>query len=107
MAIWGNQGKRVIRSHTKILSVTGRQADFRRRLLTWYDRSHRDLPWRLGPNQAGPLDPYHVLLSETMLQQTQVVTVVPYFHRFIQRFPTFKDLADAGEQDVLRLWQGL
>jgi A/G-specific adenine glycosylase len=87
--------------------VIGRSSDFAKRLLRWYDRSRRDLPWRLGPGRPGPLDPYHVLLSETMLQQTQVATVVPYFHRFLERFPTFKDLAAAPEQDVLRLWQGL
>jgi A/G-specific adenine glycosylase len=81
--------------------------DFARRLLTWYDRHRRDLPWRLGPGRPGPLDPYHVLVSETMLQQTQVATVIPYFHRFLARFPTIADLAAADEQDVLRLWQGL
>jgi len=52
-------------------------------------------------------NPYHVLVSEAMLQQTQVATVVPYFTRFIERFPTLADLAAAEEQDVLRLWQGL
>src|SRR5215475_6412159 len=72
------------------------------RLLGWYDRSRRDLPWR-RPN----VDPYHILVSETMLQQTQVATVVPYFHRFIQMFPTVHSLAAADEQQVLRLWQGL
>src|SRR5205085_5535935 len=51
--------------------------------------------------------PYHVLVSEAMLQQTQVATVVPYFERFIERFPTLHDLAAAQEQEVLRLWQGL
>ena len=54
-----------------------------------------------------PLDPYHVLVSETMLQQTQVATVIPYYHRFLARFPTIADLAVAPEQEVLRLWQGL
>ena len=82
---------------------------FARSLLRWYDRHRRDLPWRLRPD-AGPeerLDPYHVLVSETMLQQTQVATVIPYYHRFLSRFPTLRDLAEADEQDVLRLWQGL
>src|SRR5688572_20762919 len=80
-----------------------------RRLVQWYRRARRDLPWRVSPGaraSARP-DPYHVLVSEAMLQQTQVATVVPYFRRFIERFPTVRDLADAGEQDVLRLWQGL
>ena len=89
--------------------MIGSAMSFRRRLLGWYDRHRRDLPWRL-PVGAGPdarLDPYHVLVSEIMLQQTQVATVIPYFHRFVARFPTLKDLADAPEQEVLRLWQGL
>src|SRR5688572_13745447 len=96
----------------KIAAVTGEPRDFRRRLLAWYGRSRRDLPWRVqkSPTTGGVTrlpDPYHVLLSETMLQQTQVATVVPYFQRFIGRFPTIGDLAAAGEQEVLRCWQGL
>src|SRR5436309_1263903 len=84
--------------------LTGRM---RLRLLRWYDRDHRDLPWRV-PRESGRLpDPYHVLISETMLQQTQVAAVVPYFHRFIERFPLLSRLAQADEQTVLRLWQGL
>ena len=67
------------------------------------------MPWRVTPGAADDArpDPYHVLLSETMLQQTQVATVVPYFLRFIGRFPTIGDLAAADEQEVLRFWQGL
>jgi A/G-specific adenine glycosylase len=80
---------------------------FSRRLLKWYDRAKRDLPWRAAAGSTAPLDPYHVLLSETMLQQTQVATVIPYFHRFLEKFPTLAQLADAQEQEVLRLWQGL
>jgi len=83
-----------------------RRADFSRRLLKWYDRSHRDLPWRACGDAPHPL-PYHVLVSEFMLQQTQVATVIPYFHRFMERFPSIADLAAAEEQDVLRHWQGL
>ena len=86
--------------------VLGRTSDFRRRLLRWYDDSRRDLPWRARPGASAP-EPYHVLVSETMLQQTQVATVIPYYLRFLQRFPTFQSLADAPEQQVLRLWQGL
>ena len=71
-------------------------------LLAWYDRNQRDLPWR----SARP-DPYHVLVSEVMLQQTQVATVVPYFQRFLAKFPTLTALSESDEQDVLRLWQGL
>jgi A/G-specific adenine glycosylase len=58
-------------------------------------------------DRSGAPNPYHVLVSEAMLQQTQVATVIPYFNRFIERFPTLADLAAAEEQDVLRLWQGL
>src|SRR6266545_8115268 len=89
--------------------MRGPTSKFRSRLLSWCDRDRRDLPWRL-PIDAPPdarLDPYHVLVSELMLQQTQVSTVVPYFHRFIARFPKVQALARADEQDVLRLWQGL
>jgi A/G-specific adenine glycosylase len=82
---------------------------FSRQLLQWFDLHQRTLPWRLNRN-APPgtrLNPYHVLVSEAMLQQTQVSTVIPYFHRFIERFPNLNSLADAHEQEVLRLWQGL
>lgn len=78
------------------------------RLLRWFDRHRRDLPWRPPRDQPGArVDPYHVLVSEAMLQQTQVATVVPYFQRFIAAFPTVQSLAAANEQRVLRLWQGL
>ena len=76
-----------------------------RPLLRWYDRSCRDLPWRARAGQQA--NPYHVLLSELMLQQTQVATVIPYFDRFIARFPTIASLAAADVHDVLKLWQGL
>lgn len=78
---------------------------FRRKLLAWYRKHRRDLPWRAMNDR--PVNPYHVLLSEAMLQQTQVATVVPYFHRFIEAFPTVHALAEADEQQVLTLWQGL
>jgi A/G-specific adenine glycosylase len=77
----------------------------RRALLAWYDRGHRQMPWRAVAPQRP--DPYHVLVSELMLQQTQVTTVEAYFRRFVSRFPTVQALADAPEQRVLRLWQGL
>ena len=73
----------------------------RPRLLSWFDRHRRDLPWRLDR------DPYRIWVSEVMLQQTQVATVVGYFGRFLARFPTLRHLAEADEQDVLRLWEGL
>ncbi len=70
-------------------------------LLPWFDRSKRDLPWRRTT------DPYAIWISEVMLQQTQVVTVIPYFERFLRRFPTVTALAEAGLPDVLALWSGL
>lgn len=85
--------------------MLGSRADFNRRLLRWYDRMRRDLPWRAGPNHT-PTS-YEILVSELMLQQTQVATVIPYFHRFLARFPTIAELAAADEQEVLRYWQGL
>lgn len=87
--------------------MIGSNASFIRRLLRWYERSRRELPWRVPRGSKAVPDAYHVLLSETMLQQTQVATVIPYFHRFLERFPTLADLAAAQEQDVLRMWQGL
>jgi A/G-specific adenine glycosylase len=89
--------------------MIGSNADFVRRLRRWYQQHRRDLPWRLpiGNPANAKLDPYHVLVSEAMLQQTQVATVIPYFHRFIEQFPTIKALAAADTQQVLRAWQGL
>lgn len=77
----------------------------RRSLLAWYASHQRRLPWRCPPT-ATP-NPYHVLVSEMMLQQTQVATVTGYFHRFVHQFPTIEALAAAPEQRVLRHWQGL
>jgi len=75
------------------------------RLLAWYDRHRRDLPWRAPPGERA--DPYHVWLSEIMLQQTTVATVEPYFRAFIERWSTVGDLARADLQAVLHAWQGL
>ena len=82
------------------------QNRFTRKLLGWYDKNRRDLPWRLPRGAAANCrpDPYHVLVSETMLQQTQVRTVIPYFRRFLERFPTIQSLGASDEQEVLRLW---
>ncbi len=74
---------------------------FRHRLLEWYRREKRTLPWRSDP------DPYRVWISEIMLQQTQVRTVLPYYERFIERFPDMQTLASAPESEVLELWAGL
>ena len=76
---------------------------FAHALLKWQRQSGRhDLPW-----QTAPSDPYRVWVSEIMLQQTQVKTVIPYFHRFMTRFPSVDALALASEHDVLALWSGL
>jgi A/G-specific adenine glycosylase len=74
-------------------------------LLAWYDRHRRSLPWRASPGQTA--DPYHVWLSEIMLQQTTVTTTVPYFEKFLVRFPTLGALAAAPLEDVLTAWAGL
>ena len=70
-------------------------------LLAWYDQHARTLPWR------GIHDPYRTWVSETMLQQTRVETVMGYYARFLERFPTVADLAAAPEDDVLKMWEGL
>ena len=70
-------------------------------LLAWYDQHARTLPWR------GIHDPYRTWVSETMLQQTRVETVLGYYARFLERFPTVADLAAAPEDDVLKMWEGL
>ncbi len=77
------------------------ESRIRHRLMDWYQESHRDLPWRRDR------DPYRVWVSEVMLQQTQVATVIPYYHRFLERFPTLATLAAASVDDVLKLWEGL
>jgi A/G-specific adenine glycosylase len=76
-------------------------ARFRRNLTAWYARHARPLPWRKTA------DPYRIWISEIMLQQTTVAAVVPYFERFLKRFPTLAALAEAKEEEVLRLWEGL
>ncbi|MDE5420751.1 A/G-specific adenine glycosylase [Ancylomarina sp. DW003] len=70
-------------------------------IINWYEFNKRDLPWR------NTSDPYKIWISEIMLQQTQVVTVIDYYHRFLNSFPTINALASADEQEVLNLWQGL
>lgn len=75
------------------------------RLLVWYDKNRRVMPWRARSGLRP--DPYHVWISEIMLQQTTVTAVGPYFRAFIDRWPTLKDLAEAAPDDVLRLWAGL
>jgi A/G-specific adenine glycosylase len=74
-------------------------------LLRWYDRHRRRMPWRAEPGQT--MDPYRVWLSEIMLQQTTVTAVIPYYERFVSRFPTVQALADAPLDSVLSSWAGL
>src|ERR1043165_61578 len=72
-----------------------------RRLLAWDRKGARDLPWRRTR------DPYAIWVSEIMLQQTQIATVIPYYERWMKRFPTAKALAKADLDDVLKMWEGL
>ena len=82
-------------------SVAFRKTPFRRALIRWYRKNGRNLPWRDTRN------PYAILVSEFMLQQTQVATVIPYYNEWLRRFPDFAVLARASESSVLHAWQGL
>lgn len=74
---------------------------FRDQLVHWFEEHKRDLPWRRTN------DPYRIWVSEVMLQQTRVDTVIPYYNNFVQKFPTLEDLAYAEEQEILKAWEGL
>ena len=76
-----------------------------KKILGWYDNNKRSLPWRVGKNSPKKL--YYRLLSEFMLQQTQVTTVIPYFKKFTKYFKTLKSLSKSNEQKILKLWEGL
>ena len=76
-----------------------------KKILAWYDNSKRKLPWRVG--KKSPKKLYYRLLSEFMLQQTQVKTVIPYFHKFVKKFKTIKALSKSNEREVLKMWEGL
>src|SRR5216110_2372337 len=82
-------------------SLIGRRAKFQAALLAWYRANARALPWRSSPSL------YKTVVSEFMLQQTQVKTVLPYFARWLEALPDFTALAAAPEERVLRLWEGL
>ena len=75
--------------------------DFRKTFLDWYDKESRRLPWRESK------DPYRIWVSEIMLQQTRVDTVIGYYARFLSAFPTIKALAEAEEDQLLKVWEGL
>lgn len=84
-----------------VLPDAGVQRKFQRKLLAWYVKYGRELPWRKTSN------PYHILVSEVMLQQTQVERVVPKYYEFLERYPTFEDLAEAPVKDVKKTWYPL
>src|SRR5271170_6496076 len=74
---------------------------FQKQLLAWFRAHQRDLPWRRSR------DPYRICVAEVMLQQTRIAAVLPYYRRFLRRFPRVQDLARAREQEVLKFWSGL
>ena len=86
---------------TNSLSLDGQLREFRGALLAWFAQFQRDLPWRRSR------DPYRIWISEIMLQQTRVATAIPYYERFLERFPSVQALAAAPEEEVLRMWSGL
>ncbi|HDK35992.1 MAG TPA: A/G-specific adenine glycosylase, partial [Bacteroidetes bacterium] len=77
------------------------KADYQKALLNWFQKNKRDMPWRRTR------DPYAIWISEVMLQQTQVISVIPYYNRFLKAFPTIETLAGADLQKVLKVWEGL
>lgn len=77
------------------------ESTFKKNLIKWFNENQREMPWRETSN------PYYIWLSEVMLQQTQVKTVIDYYHKFISRFPTIEDLSQANEDEVLKYWEGL
>jgi len=89
------------------VQTSGSIDSFAARLLGWYDRSARALPWRIPPGSDAVPDPYRVWMAEIMLQQTTVAAVAGYFERFVARWPTVADLAAADDADVMAAWAGL
>lgn len=77
------------------------KANFRKLLIEWYEREFRDLPWRQSTS------PYEIWISEIMLQQTQVIKVIPYYKKFLEKFPTVQDMASADLSQVLKVWEGM
>ena len=98
-----NKKRKVAKAGTlEIQSIPlSKRRKFQKRLLIWYEECGRDLPWR----RTG--DPYKILVSEVMLQQTQVDRVIPKFHEFLQKFPTVQDLAEARPEEVRKTWYPL
>ncbi|AXH99930.1 A/G-specific adenine glycosylase [Sporosarcina sp. PTS2304] len=83
------------------MQIIEQKQAFQHALLSWYAAEKRDLPWRKTD------DPYYIWISEVMLQQTRVETVIPYYERFIEKFPTMQDLSNAAEEEILKMWEGL
>lgn len=83
------------------MQIIENKKQFQQALLAWFNEEQRDLPWRQTNN------PYYIWVSEVMLQQTRVDTVIPYYNRFIEKFPTMKTLAEAEENELLKMWEGL
>jgi A/G-specific adenine glycosylase len=92
---------RATRADTTTLPAPAARQRFRRRLLDWYRRNGRELPWRRTS------DPYHILVSEVMLQQTQVDRVLPKYHEWLKKYPTLEALAAAPETEVTETWRPL
>jgi A/G-specific adenine glycosylase len=95
------RARQVTAEHPSVPLDPARLREFSRRLRAWFRRNGRDLPWRRTR------DPYRVLVSELMLQQTQVSRVVDYYERFLTRFPTLSHVAEAPQRSVLSQWSGL
>lgn len=83
------------------MKILENKVEFRKALLSWYEYEKRDLPWRRTSN------PYYIWVSEVMLQQTRVDTVIPYYERFIEKYSTMDELAAADENELLKMWEGL
>lgn len=83
------------------MQIIENKVEFRKFLLSWYQAEKRDLPWRRTSN------PYYIWVSEVMLQQTRVDTVIPYYERFISKYPTMESLAAAEQDELLKMWEGL
>jgi len=97
-----NKDNLAVCAKISITMIRGRElAIFRKQLLDWFRQFRRDLPWRHAR------DPYHIWLSEIMLQQTRVAAVIPYYERFLGRFPSIQALAAARQEEILRMWSGL
>ena len=96
-----NEKKSQPQAKTSQVVPKSKKIQFQKRLLTWYAEFGRDLPWRRTS------DPYKILVSEVMLQQTQVDRVIPKFHEFLGKYPTLQDLAVAHPDDIRRTWYPL